>query len=136
MTTEEEDNQQLPWDEVPLGERLLAGLVDLIVAALLSLFPRIGWMFGLLYILMKDSLPFLNGQSFGKKLFHLRTIALPHYSALTGWPEKSVIRGLVLLIPILNLIDLYYLIIHKVRIADRWAETRVIKDQDQETTGN
>ena len=133
---EHESNQKLPWDDVPLGERLLAGIVDLIVAALLSLFPRIGWMFGLLYILTKDALPFLNGQSFGKKIFHLRVIALPHHSALTGWPEKSVIRGLVMLIPILNLFDLYYLITQKVRIADRWAETRVIQDQDQETRGS
>ncbi|MFO8000017.1 MAG: hypothetical protein R6U46_02155 [Marinilabilia sp.] len=132
----DENTTQLPWDKVPLGERLMAGLVDLAVAAVLSLFPRIGWMFGLLYILTRDSLPFLNGQSFGKKLFHLRTITLPHHASLTGWPEKSVIRGLVLLIPVLNLFDLYYLITQKVRIADRWAETRVIRDQDQDTTGS
>lgn len=119
-----------------MGERILAGAVDLIIVAIISLFPRIGWMFGLIYLLTKDSLSFLNGQSFGKKLFHLRTIALPHNAALTGWPEKSIIRGLVLLIPILNVIDFYYLITHKVRIADRWADTRVIRNQDWETTGS
>ena len=129
---DKEENQKLLWEKVSLGERILAGLIDIIVAVLLSLFPKIGWMFGVIYLLAKDSLAFLNGQSFGKKLFNLRTIALPHHSSLSGWPEKSIIRGLVLIIPVLNLIDFYYLIIHKVRIADRWAETRVIRNQDWE----
>jgi uncharacterized RDD family membrane protein YckC len=130
------NEEKLAWEKVGLSERLMAGLIDLIIVAILCLFPRIGWMVGLIYLLTKDSLGFLDGQSFGKKLFNLRTIALPHYGALTGWPEKSVIRGLIILIPVLNIIDLYYLIIHKVRIADRWAETRVIRNQDQEITGN
>ncbi len=132
----EKSEESLMWEKVPVSERILAGLVDLVVVAVLSLFPRIGWLFGLIYLLSKDSLSFLNGQSFGKKLFNLRTVALPHYASLSGWPEKSVIRGLVLLIPVLNIIDLYYLITQKVRIADRWAETRVIKNQDWETTGS
>ncbi len=130
------DNKQLLWEKVPTSERLLAGLVDIVIALLISLFPKIGWMFGLIYLLAKDSLSFLNGQSFGKKLFNLRTIALPHYASLTGWPEKSIIRGLVQIIPILNLIDLYYLITQKVRIADRWAETRVVRNQDWEANGS
>ncbi len=128
--------QKLAWEKVPIGERLLAGLVDLVIAAIISLFPRIGWIFGLIYLLSKDSLSFLDGQSFGKKIFNLRTIALPHYASLSGWPEKSVIRGLVLFIPVLNLIDLYYMITRKVRIADQWAETRVIRNQDFDTTGS
>lgn len=129
-------DQKLLWEKVPVSERLLAGFVDIMIALLLSLFPKIGWMFGLIYLLAKDSFSFLDGQSFGKKLFHLRAITLPHYASMSGWPEKSVIRGLVLLIPILNLFDLYHLIKYKVRIADRWAETRVIRNQDWETTGS
>ncbi|WP_291856892.1 hypothetical protein [Marinilabilia sp.] len=130
------DDKQLLWEKVPLSERLLAGLVDIVIAILISLFPKIGWMFGLIYLLSKDSLSFLNGQSFGKKLFNLRTVALPHYASLSGWPEKSIIRGLVQIIPVLNIIDLYYLTTQKVRIADRWAETRVIRNQDWEAKGS
>jgi uncharacterized RDD family membrane protein YckC len=133
---EKDKTQHLAWDKVPLGERLVAGFIDIIITILLSLFPKIGWLFGLIYLLGKDSFSFLGGQSFGKKLFNLRVIALPHHVALTGWPEKSIIRGLVLLIPVLNIIDLYYLITKKVRIADRWAETRVIKNQDWEAIGS
>ncbi|MGQ1891800.1 RDD family protein [Thermophagus sp. OGC60D27] len=128
--------QKLLWEKVPMAERILAGLVDIIITLLISLFPKIGWLFGLIYLLGKDSFSFLNGQSFGKKLFHLRVITLPHYASMSGLPEKSVIRGLVLLIPILNIIDFIHLIKYKVRIADRWSETRVIKNQDWETTGN
>jgi hypothetical protein len=131
-----ENNQKLAWEKVPTEERILAGLVDLVIVAIISLFPKIGWIFGLIYLLTKDSLSFLDGQSFGKKLFNLRTITLPHYASLSGRPEKSVIRGLVLIIPILNIIDLYYLITKKVRIADQWAETRVIRNQDWEAMGS
>jgi len=113
------DDKQLLWEKVPLSERIMAGLVDIVIAVLISLFPKIGWMFGVIYLLAKDSLSFLNGQSFGKKIFNLRTIALPHYASLSGWPEKSIIRGLVQVIPVLNIIDLYYLITKKVRIADK-----------------
>ncbi|WP_010664193.1 RDD family protein [Marinilabilia salmonicolor] len=130
------EDKQLLWEKVPLSERLMAGLVDIVIAVLISLFPKIGWMFGVIYLLAKDSLSFLNGQSFGKKIFNLRTIALPHYASLSGWPEKSIIRGLVQIIPVLNIIDLYQLITQKVRIADKWAETRVIRNQDWEAKGS
>ncbi|SFE79829.1 RDD family protein [Thermophagus xiamenensis] len=130
------NEQTLNWEKVSLAERILAGLVDIVIAILISLFPKIGWLFGIIYLLGKDSFSFLNGQSFGKKLFHLRVIILPHNASMSGTPEKSVIRGLVLIIPILNLIDFYHLIKYKVRIADRWAETRVIRNQDWETNGN
>lgn len=126
----------LMWEKVTLTERLLAGLVDLVIAAGLSLFPRVGWMIGLIYLLSKDALPFLNGQSFGKKMFNLRVVVLPQLAAMTGEAEKSVIRGLLLIIPVLNLIDLWHLITRKVRLADQWAETRVVYNEEWETTGS
>ncbi len=128
--------QPLLWEKVALSERLLAALVDLVIVVGLSFFPRIGWMFGLIYHLTRDSLPFLNGQSFGKKIFNLRTIILPHYASMTGAAEKSVIRGLVSIIPGLNVVDLWFLITRKVRLADEWAETRVVYNQDWETMGS
>ncbi len=124
------------WKKVLLAERLIAGLVDLIIAAGLCLFPRIGWMVGLIYFLTKDALPFLHGQSLGKKIFNLRVIILPHYASMSGAAEKSIIRGLVAIIPGLNIVDLWFLITRKVRLADEWAETRVVYDQDWETTGS
>lgn len=90
------------------------------------MFPRVGWMFGLIYHLTRDSLPFLNGQSFGKKLMRLKVVRIPELLPLTGSPEKSVIRGVVFLIPLLNLIDIWHLLTKGQRLADKWAETTVI----------
>jgi uncharacterized RDD family membrane protein YckC len=131
-----EQGKPLLWEKVALSERLLAAFVDLVIVVGLSLFPRIGWMVGLIYHLTRDSLPFLNGQSFGKKFFNLRVIILPQYASMSGAAEKSVIRGLVAIIPGLNIVDLWFLITRKVRLADEWAETRVVYHQDWETIGN
>lgn len=110
----------------PLAERFIAALIDFVIVCGLCMFPRIGWMFGLIYHLTRDALPFLGGQSFGKKLMHLKVVAQPNNSPLTASPEKSVIRGIVFLIPGLNLIDIVYLYTKGQRLADKWAETEVI----------
>jgi len=119
--------------QAPLAERFIAAFIDFAIVCGLCMFPRIGWMIGLIYHLTRDSLPFLNGQSFGKKLMHLKVVASPNQTPLTGSPEKSVIRGLVFLIPLLNLIDIWYLFTKGHRLADKWAETEVIVYRE---TGN
>jgi len=110
----------------PLAERFVAALIDLVIVCGLCMFPRIGWMFGLIYHLTRDALPFLHGQSFGKKLLHIKVVAQPNNMPLTSSPEKSVIRGIVFLIPVLNLIDILHLFTKGQRLADKWAETEVI----------
>ena len=116
----------------PLTERITAAIIDLIIAVGLCFFPRVGWMFGLIYHLMRDALPFLKGQSFGKHLLKIKTVALPQNESLTAYPEKSVIRGLVTLIPIVNLIDLWFLFSKGKRLADKWAHTDVIYSEESE----
>jgi len=121
----------------PLTERIIAALIDIIIAIGLGFFPKIGWMIGIIYHLTRDSMPFLNGQSFGKHLMQIKVITLPQKKSLTKYPEKSIIRGLVMLIPILNLIDLWYFISAGYRLADKWTETTVIrytKDDESEST--
>lgn len=110
----------------PPLERFIAAFIDIIIVCGLCMFPRVGWMFGLIYHLTRDSLPFLNGQSFGKKLMRLKVVRIPDQLPLTSSPEKSVIRGVVFLIPLLNLIDIWYLFTKGQRLADKWAETAVI----------
>jgi uncharacterized RDD family membrane protein YckC len=116
----------------PSTERIIAAIIDMIIAIGLCFFPRIGWMFGLMYHLLRDALPFLNGQSFGKHLLHLKAIVLPQKEALTTAPEKSLIRGLVMLIPILNLIDMWFFFSKGYRLADKWAQTTVIYSNELE----
>jgi len=119
--------------QAPLPERTLAFIVDLVIVAGLCLFPRIGWIFGLFYFLTRDSLPFLKGQSLGKKLMKIKTITIPEQESLVSFPEKSVIRGIINLIPILNLIDVWLLITTGYRLADRWASTAVVPYSESES---
>lgn len=121
-----------PVFSMPLMERIFAAIIDLLIVVVLSLFPRIGWMLGLLYHLTRDSLPFLKGQSFGKHLLHIKVITLPKQESLVKFPEKSVIRGLVMLIPILNLIDIWHLFTRGRRLADIWSQTTVVLYSENE----
>lgn len=115
-----------PVYSMPLIERITAAIIDLIIVGILILFPRIGWLLGLLYHLTRDSIPILGGQSFGKKLLRIKVITLPNEESLIKYPEKSVIRGLVALIPILNIIDLWHLFARGRRLADIWSQTTVV----------
>ena len=118
--------------QAPLMERMLAAIIDLIIAGGFCFFPRIGWIIGLLYHLTRDSLPFLNGQSFGKYLMRLQVITVPQQESLVNKPDKSFIRGVVMLIPILNIIDVWYLFAKGYRLADKWAETAVVPYSEPE----
>lgn len=115
-----------PVFSMPLIERITAAVIDLVIVGILMLFPRIGWIFGVLYHLTRDSIPLLGGQSFGKKLLRIKVITLPNQESLIKYPEKSVIRGLVSLIPILNIIDIWYLFSKGRRLADIWSQTTVV----------
>ncbi|MCT4644260.1 MAG: RDD family protein [Carboxylicivirga sp.] len=108
-------------------ERLIAGLVDLTITLGLSLFPRIGWLFGLIYFLFKDSLPFISGQSFGRRLFNIKVVKVADDHSLVGSPDKALVRQIVFLIPFLNLIELYLFFFMKERYGARWTHTKVIK---------
>lgn len=108
-------------------ERLLAGLIDLTIALGLSLFPRIGWIFGLIYFLFKDCLPFSKGQSFGRRLFNIQVKTIGDYASLVGKPDKALIRQVVFFIPILNVIELLLFLFKKKRFGDKWSETEVVK---------
>ncbi|WP_062126552.1 RDD family protein [Geofilum rubicundum] len=119
----------------PFTERIIAAFIDIIIVIGLCFFPRVGWMIGIIYHLTRDSMPFLYGQSFGKHLMQIKVIALPQKTSLTRYPEKSIIRGLVMMIPILNIIDIWYFLTKGYRLADKWAETTVVrhvKDDDSE----
>jgi uncharacterized RDD family membrane protein YckC len=116
--------------QAPLAERVIAAVIDIVIVAGLCLFPRIGWIIGLAYHLMRDSLPFLKGQSCGKRLMQMQVIMLPEQESLVNNPEKSIVRGIVSLVPVLNLIDIWFLFTTGYRLADRWAETAVVSYSD------
>ncbi len=108
-------------------ERILAGIIDYSIVLGVSLFPRIGWLFGLIYFLFKDSLGFLNGQSFGRRLFKIKVVSVTEHSDLANKPDKALIRQIVFLVPVLNLIELYYFLFADERLGAKWTDTTVIK---------
>ncbi|WP_430817738.1 RDD family protein [Carboxylicivirga sp. RSCT41] len=121
-------HKRLRIGQTPLfTERLLAACIDLSIVLGLSLFPRIGWLFGLIYFLFKDSLGLLKGQSFGRRLFKVKVISLEDGNNLTTKPDKALIRQIVFLVPILNLIELYYFFFREERLGAKWSSTTVVK---------
>ncbi len=112
----------------PLQKRLFAFLVDAVIVAVLVFIPKVGWIFGLIYFLGKDAMPSLKGQSVGKKLFNIRILTTGTNEPLYLHPEKSVTRGLILLIPVVNVIDILRLMVKGERLADKWTETHVVEE--------
>jgi len=81
------------------------------------------------YLFFKDSLPFLNGQSIGKKLMGIRAIDFSTGEALTGKYGKTFLREIVQWIPLLNLVDALMIFgDERQRLGDRMATTQVIKE--------
>jgi len=109
-------------------ERLLAALIDGILIALVSV-TGIGSVLGLIYHLIKDALPFLDGQSLGKKLVKIRVVHADTNQPITNDYEKAMIRSVSLIIPIFNIIDAFMVFSQdRARFGDQWARTIVIKD--------
>ncbi len=108
-------------------ERILAAIIDIAIAFGLTLFPRIGWIFGLIYFLFKDCLPFSNGQSFGRRLFNLKVVDKKDGRSLVAAPDKALIRQVVFFVPLLNIIELYCFLFLKNRKAEQWSDTEVRK---------
>ena len=92
---------------------------------------RIAWLVGIAYLVTRDSLPFLGGQSVGKKAMKLKVVTLEGKPITGNW-EAALIRNGVLLIPFFGLIELFVLLTredkpeHGRRLGDEWAKTKVI----------
>ncbi len=112
----------------PFSSRVLAQLIDLALSGLVALVPFIGWAIGLGYFLVRDSLPFLKGQSIGKKAMKIK-VTDADGADLVGNYVPSLIRNLTLMIPLMPIVELYILYknpANMARIGDQWALTRVI----------
>lgn len=135
----EEEEATLPpaGSEAPFNPRVVAAIIDACVAAgvyivfVIIRVPFLGMIANLGYWLVRDALPFLNGQSVGKKAMKLRAVTIEGKSLSGDW-KSSAIRNLSLVIPFLNLVDLYLLWQKSEqgtklrRLGDDWAKTKVI----------
>ncbi len=109
-------------------DRFLAVFIDGILMSVAGAIPYVGWLLGLGYFFTKDALPFLDGQSIGKKAMKLRVVNAETGEPITEDYQSSVIRALSLAIPVFGIVDaLMVLGSERLRFGDKWAKTKVIK---------
>jgi uncharacterized RDD family membrane protein YckC len=86
-------------------------------------------------MITRDSLPFLGGQSVGKKAMTIKVVTMDGQSLSGNW-EKAAIRNAVLIIPFFPLVELLILLTREGkpdrgrRLGDEWAQTQVILAPD------
>ena len=138
-----DEDESTASGKVPFNTRATAMAIDIVVSfgvmigmnlILPEFAHKLGWLAGLAYLVTRDSLPFLGGQSVGKKAMNLRAVTLDG-KPLTGKWEPSLIRSGVLIIPFFALVELWILLTREEtaargrRLGDEWAKTKVIIEQ-------
>jgi len=114
-------------DNASDGNRILAYLIDALIVGALSFVPYVGWIAAVAYFLTRDGLPFLDGQSIGKKAMNIRAVTETGENLTNNW-GPVIIRNVVLFIPLFPLIELIVMLTNdkKQRLGDQWAKTRVV----------
>ena len=130
----------VPGADANFTNRVLGGVVDILVAGgiklglggILAAFPvNIGTLAAMAYLLTKDSLPFLNGQSIGKRAMKIQAVTMDGKSLSGNW-QPGVIRNVSLVIPLVLLVELMVLLTRRdnpgplLRLGDEWGKTKVI----------
>lgn len=111
------------------GQRFLASFLDVIVAGVPAFIPVVGWIWAILYIWTKDALPFLGGQSVGKKVLGLRVVNLETGKPIKGDYGAAITRQLSLAIPFFGFVDACMVFSsERRRFGDKWAGTVVVKN--------
>ena len=133
----EESNQPLSTTvQASKSDRFLGILIDAVAMMVLSYLigELAGWTVGYLvtavYWLVRDALPFLNGQSLGKRVMKTRAVKEDSGAPLTNDYATSVIRNITLIIPIVGLVDAIFIFIDddNKRLGDKIGKTIVVKE--------
>lgn len=123
-----ESNSKTTLRKCSRKERMIAGAIDTLIAYLLFLIPSFGWIFAMIFIMVRDG--FINKScSPGKRIMKIVVI-----STQDSWsPKQAFLRNLLLLLPIMSIIGLvlefFYLIVTKnpsVLIGDKFGKTEVM----------
>lgn len=130
--------------QATIGQRAGAYVIDAVIATVAAgilatmvgqISSMLGFLFnfvGIAYILVRDSLPFLDGQSLGKKMLGLRAVTTDGQSLSGNW-QPGLIRNAILVIPVMALVELIILFTKQdapeglLRLGDQWAGTKVIQ---------
>lgn len=112
------------------AKRFIGALIDGVLAGAVSIVPFVGIAVGIAYELTKDALPFLNGQSIGKRAMGIRAVKKETAAPLTNDYGAAVIRHVSLWIPFFNILDaLMVFSDSRERFGDKWAKTVVIDEK-------
>lgn len=132
--------QDIPGADAGMPNRVIAAFLDGVIAAGLSLGVSIampffldflGWVVAAAYLVTRDSLPFLGGQSVGKKAMGIQAVTMDGQSLAGNW-NQGIIRNIPMAIPFFPLVELFVLINRQenpkplLRLGDEWAKTKVI----------
>ena len=143
----DEDELETPVEDddskIPMGTRVVAILIDLGIAIglyvgvlivsgfTLHFLGSLAYPVAIAFILTRDGLPFLNGQSPGKTAMKIKAVTLDGKSLAGNW-QPALIRNAVLLIPFFMIVELIVLLTREdkpdqgIRLGDEWAKTRVV----------
>ncbi len=145
----EDEGEVVASDDASLQDRIIAAAIDLVLATGLYLGARFllpglldhaSYGLWIAYMLTRDSLPFLDGQSVGKKARRIRAVTRDGAGLSGNW-QAGVVRNVVLLIPLFPLVELFVLISRHdgpkplLRLGDEWAGTKVVTEAATETPG-
>lgn len=116
------------WQPADAGSRIVARILDSLIMAPFAFIPCVGFIVILAYSLVMDALPFLDGQSIGKKIMKLRAVTEDGVPTTNNY-GASVIRNIVLFIPLFSIVELIVMLTDKQqrRLGDQWGKTRVVK---------
>lgn len=125
-----EARQPAPEHELAsAGQRLLAVFLDGFVGGIPALIPVLGWIWVFVYAFTKDALPFLGGQSIGKKVLGIRVINVDTGKPIKGDFGAALTRQVSLMIPIFGFVDACMVLSSdRRRFGDKWAKTVVVKN--------
>jgi uncharacterized RDD family membrane protein YckC len=120
--------------EATMGARIGGFAVDLLVAfsillVLSIISSNLGLVVALAYLVTRDCLPFLDGQSIGKKALRTRAVTESGASLSGNW-NNGLLRNLTM-IPPFTLVELIVLSSRQDqakirRLGDEWFQTKVI----------
>ena len=114
------------YDLAGPGSRFVAALIDGVLSGIASAIPAIGVVIAIGYGLVKDAIPFLDGQSIGKRAMGIRAVK-EGGQPLTGDYVTAIVRQISLWIPLFNIVDACMVFSEgRQRFGDRWAKTIVI----------